>query len=336
MRKHFPLYYHLTEEEKRHLFKSKDCYFVFDTNTLLDIYRFGKDTADKVLKVLEKFKDRIVIPMHVAKEYHDNMLDIITEVYTKYDNFLKNNKVETMMKQMMDMFRVTQNPSIKRKMIKYFRPAIEEFLKDVSGEQEYMLNQFKTWELQNKLSDALGGMLLDGFTEEELAKLEMEGGERYVKKMPPGYEDEAKDSNKYGDFIIWKEILRFAQEKSCSIIFISRDLKEDWIQELHGMKCGPRQELLEEFKKESPNGHFHVYTLDQFISFANKDDNVLDENDIFEVKEIVTAPVVEKSSIPVAKSVAPEKEMTPTDDKSEGIVTVKSAVKESEVVAKSI
>ena len=328
MRKHFPLYYHLTEEEKLRLFKSKDCYFVFDTNALLDIYRLGKETADKVLRLLVKFKDRIIIPRHVAKEYHDNMLNIITEIYTKYRNFLKNNSTEMMMQQMMSTFDVTNSPSIKRKMNKHIEPAIKRFLKDVRGEQEYILNQFKTWELQNKLSEALGGMLLDGFTDEELTKLEEEGNVRYAREIPPGYKDKTKDSNKYGDLIIWKEILRFAKEKSCSIIFVSRDLKEDWLQELHGMMCGPRQELLEEFKQYSKNGDFYVYTLDQFIGLANEGGNVLDKNDISELKEIVATPVVEKSSIPVLKSVESENKTIPTDYKSEEAIIAKSAAKE--------
>lgn len=335
MREHFPLYYHLTEEEKQKLFKSKDCYFVFDTNALLDIYRLGKDTAGKILKLLEKFRDRIIIPKQVAKEYHDNMLNVITEICREYANFLEKNTAEVIVQKLMDMFNAKNSPSIKRKMNKYIEPAIKRFLKDVRGEQEYMLNQFRNWELQNVLSDALGEMLLPGFTEEELAKLEEEGDERYSKKVPPGYEDEAKDSNKYGDFIIWKEMLRFAKEKSCSIIFVSRDLKKDWFQVLHGMTCGPCQELLEEFKLYSPKGDFHIYTLDQVISFANEGDNVLNKNDISELKEIVATPVIEKRSIPVVKSVAPEKEITPTDDKSEGFVPVKSATKGSEIAAKS-
>lgn len=328
MRKHFPLYYHLTEEEKRHLFKSKDCYFVFDTNALLDIYRFGRDTAEKVLKLLKKYKDRIVIPKHVAREYHDNMLNIITEIYSKYRDFLKNNTVEEIMQKMVVSLGAVNSPSIKRKMNKYIEPALKRFLKDVSGERDYMYNQFQTWELQNKLSDALDGNLLDGFTDEEISILEKEGDVRYTKEVPPGYKDKIKDSNRYGDLIIWKEILRFAKAKACSIIFVSRDLKEDWIQELHGMVCGPRQELLEEFKQNSPGRNFHVYTLDQFISLANEEDNVLDENDISEVKEIITSPVIEKSSLPAIKSAEPENQITPTDDKSEEDDCAKSVAKE--------
>lgn len=327
MREHFPLYYHLTEIEKQKLFRSKDCYFVFDTNALLDIYRLGKDTAGKILRLLEKFKDRILIPKHVAKEYHDNMLNVITEICREYESFLETNSADKIEQRLMEMFKVNNSPSIKRKIYKYILPAIKRCLKDVQGEQEYMLNQFRNWQLQNMLSDALGKMLLPGFTEEELATLKIEGEERYSKKVPPGYMDTSKESNKHGDFIIWKEILRVAQERSCSIIFVGRDLKEDWIQKLHGMICGPRQELIEEFKQYSSKGEFIVYSLDQFIRFANEDDNVLDEKDLSEVKEIVSTVVPEKSSIPVSKSVEAEKEAAPTDEKAEEGCTVKSVAK---------
>ena len=333
MRKHFPSYYHLTDKEKQQLFKSKNCYFVFDTNALLDIYRLGKETAEKVLKLLEKLRRKIIIPKHVAREYHDNMLGIITEICSGYGTFLDDTSARAIMEQIMARFDIKNKPFIKHKMDKFIKPAIESFLNDVRCEKEYMLNQFRTWGLQNKLSDLLGGMLLAGFTDKELARMEKEGTARYAMGIPPGCEDKAKNSNKFGDFIIWKEILRFAKKKSCSIIFVSRDLKKDWLQVLNGMTCGPRQELLDEFTQYSPNGSFHIYTLDQFIRFANEEDNVLSENDISEVEEIVSTPVAEKSSMPAAKSVEPEKMGTPTDDKSS---ISKSANKVDEESTKSM
>lgn len=310
MKKLFPLYYHLSEEEKRQLFNSKDCYFVFDTNALLDIYRLGKETADKVLILIDKYKERIIIPKHVAYEYHKNMLDIITEICGKYNSFLKLNNLESIQNGIIDSLKLQNEPSIKRKVIKYLSPAIEELLKDVKGECNYIRNQFKSWELQNKLSDALGALVLGGYTDKELKEIEEKGEKRYAAEIPPGYLDaKEKTSNIYGDYIIWCEILRFAKDKQCSIIFIGRDIKEDWLQKLHGMTCGPRQELLDEFHDYSPNGKFHIYSLDQFLSFANETDKVMDDSEIIEVKELITVRVAEKnedtaskSSIPIKKS----------------------------------
>ena len=46
-----------------------------------------------------------------------------------------------------------------------------------------------------------------GFTEEEIWDIEQEGALRYEQCIPPGYSDKDKDINKYGDLIIWKELL---------------------------------------------------------------------------------------------------------------------------------
>lgn len=320
MKKLFPLYYHLSEEEKRQLFNSKDCYFVFDTNALLDIYRLGKETADKVLIFIDKYKERIIIPKHVACEYHKNMLDIITEVCGKYSSFLKTNNLESIQNGIIDGLKLQNEPSIKRKVIKYLSPAINELLKDVKGECDYIQNQFKSWELQNKLSDALGTLVLGGYTEKELKEIEEKGETRYAAEIPPGYKDaKEKTSNIYGDYIIWCEILRFAKDKQCSIIIIGRDMKEDWLQKLHGMTCGPRQELLNEFHDYSPNGKFHIYSLDQFLSFANETDKVMDDSEIIEVKELITARVAEKNDDTAIKSYIPTKKCYPDDDKSESV-----------------
>lgn len=320
MKKLFPLYYHLSEEEKRQLFNSKNCFFVFDTNALLDIYRLGKETADKVLILIDKYKDRIIIPKHVAYEYHKNMLDIITEICGKYKSFLDSNSIDSIQSGLIESLKLQNEPSIKRKLIKYLSPALDELLKDVKGECDYIQNQFKSWELQNKLSDALGDLVLDGFTDEEIKKIEETGEKRYAVEIPPGYKDaKEKTSNIYGDYIIWCEILRFAKDKQCSIIFIGRDMKEDWLQKLHGMTCGPRQELLDEFHDYSPNGKFHVYSLDQFLSFANETDKVMEDSEIIEVKELITARVVEKNEDTASKSSIPTKKSYPDDDKSEVI-----------------
>ena len=336
MRKQFPLYYHLTEDEKRDLFNSKDCYFVFDTNALLDIYRLGKETAEKVLHLLDKFKSRIIIPRHVALEYHNHMLDIITEFHSIYNNFLNQNNRQSLLDSISSSLKIDNTPSLKRKMIKCLGSSIDSLFDEVRGEKDYMLSQFKTWELQNKLSDALGPVLLPGFDKATIECIEKDGADRYSKQIPPGFLDgKDKDTNIYGDLIIWKEILEFAKTKECSIILIGRDMKDDWLQRLHGMICGPRQELLEEFNMYSPSGKFHIYTLDQFLEFANEEDKVLDESELSEVKELASQQIAEKSGVTVSKISIPTKKSFLSEDKSEEDCLSKS-IKGSSEKSKSI
>ena len=115
MKSKFPLYYRPSEEEKKILFETDECFFVFDTNALLDIYRLGKETAEKVLQLVDKYKERIVIPFHVAKEYHNRMMDIITELYSSYDEFQKSNNKESVLKVFADALKLDKYPpAIKR------------------------------------------------------------------------------------------------------------------------------------------------------------------------------------------------------------------------------
>ena len=105
---------------------------------------------------------------------------------------------------------------------------------------------------------------------EQFATIKKEGDDRYSKKIPPGYKDAKKDSgdlDKFGDLIIWKEMMAKAKADKRPVIFISDDVKEDWWWIHKGRKLGPRPELVEEFKNESGQG-FHIYEFSQFLRFA--------------------------------------------------------------------
>lgn len=288
MKNKFPTYYRPSADMKKELFNDNDCYFVFDTNALLDLYRLGKDTTDKVLSLIEKYKSRIVIPYHVAEEYHTELLNVITKRIASYNDLINNQNQEQALSALCGTFKLNELPSIKEKLKNLLGDPLKNFFEEVKEERDYLKEQFQSWSLQDKISDSLGDMVLDSFTEEEIKTIETEGEKRYEHKIPPGYKDINKDSNKYGDLIIWKEILRFAKSKNCSIIFISRDLKEDWILRCNGMDCGPKQELIEEFRKES-KGSFITCTLDKFLEYANKEQGVMNNEDLEKAMKMLLA-----------------------------------------------
>lgn len=51
--------------------------FIFDTNVLLNLYRYTVETRNSFLDIMEKIKDRIWIPYHVGLEFHRNRSDVI-------------------------------------------------------------------------------------------------------------------------------------------------------------------------------------------------------------------------------------------------------------------
>lgn len=53
-----------TSEEKQELWQK--AVFVFDTNVLLNLYRYSAKTRDSLLAAFESFKDRVWIPYQVA------------------------------------------------------------------------------------------------------------------------------------------------------------------------------------------------------------------------------------------------------------------------------
>lgn len=94
-----------------------------------------------------------------------------------------------------------------------------------------------------------------------------EGTWRYSCKIPPGYMDaETKESiDRFGDLIIWKEILREAKEHGGkNVIFVTQDLKPDWSAIDNPEHIVPREELLEEFRSET-GGDIWIYTISDFI-----------------------------------------------------------------------
>lgn len=86
--------------------------------------------------------------------------------------------------------------------------------------------------------------------------------------MPPGFKDSGKDgTDKYGDLVIWLQMIDKAKADGKSIVFVTADTKEDWWWKSHGHTLGPRRELVEEIRREA-NVLFHMYTPERFMAYA--------------------------------------------------------------------
>src|SRR6185437_2197396 len=98
-----------------------------------------------------------------------------------------------------------------------------------------------------------------------------EGMRRIQARIPPGYKDSGKDGDerKVGDYLIWTQILDHAKISDKSIIFVTKDSKEDWFERFAGQTIGPRVELVAEFAEHSKHG-YHQVTLGRFLDLANE------------------------------------------------------------------
>ncbi len=91
MRSKFPGYYSPSQKDFETLWK--DGVFVFDTNVLLDLYRYPGGTVDTLLKIMESIKERIWIPYQISKEYHLLLNGIIAGQVGKYEQSINNLKI---------------------------------------------------------------------------------------------------------------------------------------------------------------------------------------------------------------------------------------------------
>ncbi|BAU67215.1 hypothetical protein STA3757_46250 [Stanieria sp. NIES-3757] len=95
MRNLFPGYYKPTEDEFQELWQ--EGIFCFDTNILLNVYRYSSQARERLFEILDKLQDRIWIPYQVAYEYQKKRLDVISqqlEPYKEISNKLDNNFAE--------------------------------------------------------------------------------------------------------------------------------------------------------------------------------------------------------------------------------------------------
>lgn len=120
------------------------------------------------------------------------------------------------------------------------------------------------------------------YSYQKMLEITKEGRFRYENGIPPGYEDEKKKIGfqKYGDLLLWFQIIDYAQNKQKPIVFVTNDVKEDWWQEENDGQSShiPRHELLYEFKDKCKQ-KIWFYTIDTMIFKSNEylDTDVSDE-----------------------------------------------------------
>ena len=281
MRKLFPGHYMPTEREFESLWK--DGIFIFDTNVLLDLYRYSDNTVTSILDAVELIKDRIWIPYQVSKEYHKNLNNVISEQVRKYDSTIK---TLTDFKKQIDEKR--SHPFLNENLTKEIEVFCEKFDKELDTKKELVKKLILRNPIKEKIADLTEGKVGEKFTSEELLEIYQEGESRYKNQIPPGFSDKSKPSpEKFGDLIFWKEILKFNRVTNKPILLITGDKKEDWYLKELGLTIGPRPELVEEFKKIKDN-LLYIYPTDKFLEYIKeylKFD--IDDETIKEVGEFV-------------------------------------------------
>jgi predicted nucleic-acid-binding protein len=275
MRDLFPGHFPLSEDEFGKLWA--DATIVVDANILLRFYRYKQETADDILKVLEKLKDRLWIPFQVGLEYNKNRLSKMKEAANSYRHLIKTYKdcLQSAKNQLEGVKDFGIHPAIN---LEERLHHINQYLEDKLSEIDKEYDARPTGEMHNRLHVRIGelyfGKVGHDHDSGELQSLYSEGEERYKREIPPGYADgkkkkqaNAPEREVYGDYIIWQSIIDYANKTRSPVIFVTEDAKEDWWLREGGRTIGPRPELRQEFRAKS-GLDIYIYRIETFLEHA--------------------------------------------------------------------
>jgi PIN like domain len=268
MRDLFRGYYLPTDEEFEELWTKG--WVVFDANVLLNLYRYAPGVRDDLLRVLDELASQLWIPYQAAEEYQRSRLSVLMEQFQIYRKF---NSAVDAAKTNLSAFvtKISRHPTIDSTsalaVIESSFKTLSEYVTDLeTARHGFTVDDVRHSDpLQLRLTALFDGKVGNRLSDDERAAIALEGAVRYKNEVPPGYKDADKDESlKFGDLIIWKEMMRHAASTAKPIIYVTDDLKEDWWQQLNGQTIGPRPELIAEFWDYS-NQLFYMYNPLQFI-----------------------------------------------------------------------
>ncbi|WP_157379605.1 PIN domain-containing protein [Burkholderia ubonensis] len=274
-------YYDPSNNELQKLWE--EAIFVFDTNTLLNLYRYSDATRENLLNLISRLRDNLSIPYQVAKEFFENRFNVIFEQVSAYkDLHSEIIAAEELLKKSVQKLR--KHPTLdKEEVQKKVESAFSSLKIDIKNLEGKHPDLTQNDHVLEKLTIILSNKLRAPASEAEQKANEKWAEDRFNKGIPPGTADKNKTGDKkLGDGLIWHEILELAKETSRPVVFVTDDVKDDWWLRVNGRTIGPRPELRQEFYLIAKQ-RFHMYRTEQFMKYGGEhfklrvDSETLDE-----------------------------------------------------------
>ena len=299
MKEGFSEFYTPTEKEFHDLWSK--CKFVLDANVLLDLYRYSPKASEELIEILKKLSDsdKLWIPHQVALEYNKNRIDVIIKEKSKIDRVrgLIDNHISELKKDLKKEDRARKNTH-SASIVSALEKAIDKSSKEIKDELEKEIKKrpdlLKNDDIRETLSELLKGKIGAPYPQDKLEDIYKDCQSRYDLQIPPGYKDAEKKEGraKYGDAIIWFQIIDYAKEKISPIIFVTRDDKVDWWnpQTESENDKQPDYDLIREFTSKV-GCPFYMYPTDRFLYWAEKEIGaIISKETIEEIKQIKDYP----------------------------------------------
>lgn len=254
---------------------------VIDTNYLLSILRLSPDLAIKYINALINNKENIYIPYIVALEFNFNKSSV---KYENKKNIETINEIKDNIKKVLSESQIKLSKILLTDQLDRIKKHNDTYLKKLDSElhsiKETDRNKTDN-DTYNSLIDAISTKIGEKPTQLSINNIEAEGKTRYENKIAPGYNDEKNKvgsrsfdgieyQRKYGDLLIWKDIILKAKElKKKRVIFVTDDgtsgKKDDLFYKIDGNKIGPAIEMMDELYKDG-NADLYILRNEHFVS----------------------------------------------------------------------
>jgi len=298
----FSVFHKYTKEEYSLLIS--DAIIVLDTNVLINLYRYKSSTRKKLLNVLKSLEDRVFVPHHVALEYYRNKDLVISDQLNTYGSVEKifNEQYQSLISNLSELNLEKRHFNIDPKScLDNIELAITNFKADLQDLKQELAHLKKRDSIRESLDFLFNNNIGNPFEQSELDALFSEGKKRYEHSLPPGYSDNIKTEKfsfaglyyqqRFGDLIIWKQIIKHAKDHELNdIIFVTDDNKEDWWWYPNGKnksnKLGCRPELREEIIRDAGVKRFNIYNTNKFLDLIDEERKLIENDQINEIKDI--------------------------------------------------
>lgn len=208
-----------------------------DTNILSYLYKLHEAARQEFFAWSDAVAatNRLVVPAWAASEYLARVTSKNLDSYTP-----KSKEVEQVKRLLGGLFDTASlfvdDASLRRigfvgdraAYLANFRAAITS-LSPFTG---VFSQDFDPGVIHRQIESHLSPVILDSDLAELCVRASNEGPGRFEHRMPPGFRDEDKPENRFGDLIIWFEILAKSASSTVDfpkVLFISRDEKSDWV-----------------------------------------------------------------------------------------------------------
>jgi len=233
---------------------------------LLNLYTYSESTTDEVLVLFSEYSDQLWLSHQAATEYQENRSGIISKEAKRYAEISKS--IDEVFR---NLRAKKQHPYIDSSLA----TRLEEIEKEVNHALSMGENRLRKMTsisedgICNRLTDLFEARVGKPFEIERLTEIYKSGMNRFARKVPPGYSDEKKqEPNRYGDLVLWSQVIDHSIAQGKSIILVTDDAKEDWWTFVGSDKVGPRRELRREFR-DTTGKDIYIYSTDAFIYAAN-------------------------------------------------------------------